>query len=93
MFFKSKIEIFIIYRKIKGPFGAPYKPDVRERDSFVTEEDYNISALSIVDPEREFLVESDAYDKERYLSQHNSHRTPEVNHLNRTNMGGRSYFV
>lgn len=59
----------------------------------MTEDDYKISALSVVDPEREFLVQSDAYDKERYLSEHNSHNTPEANHFNRTNVGGRSYFV
>lgn len=60
----------------------------------MTEEDYKISALQVVDPEREFLIKSDAYDKERYLSQHNSHKTPEVNYMNRrSNICGRSYFV
>lgn len=80
-------------RKIKGPFSGPYKHNVKKPEHFVTEEDYNGSALSAVDPQREFLVQSDAYEKERYLSQHNSHRTPEVNHLNRTHLGGRSLFV
>lgn len=88
----ENLNIFF-YRKIKGPFGGPYKAEVKEREHFVTEEDYNISALSVVDPEREFLVQSDAYDKERYLLQYNSHNTPEANHLNRSNVGGRSYFV
>lgn len=86
-------DLFLSYRKIKGPFSGPYKTDIKKRENFVTEEDYNISALGIVDPGREFLLQSDAYDKERYLLQHNSHTLPEANHLNKTNMGGRSYFV